>query len=232
PCASSRIRYSLRLPCGPALRLLLCFAALRSIAIPGTGRMRPTAAGPSRPRRPRSSRLSPHPCCSSLPGPATYTTLAPTLPKGRLPESPVSEPRTLLAKPSSVRHREQSSFLRSSALQPGASPRQPAMGRRPSPRPLQATQLSVQHHRIARQRIDIAGDQRLGQLLRGLQADMLVHPHPRLLRVAYPADKGHLRLVEPAGDLGGAPVGVALLDLVGREVGLRLRAGQPRVGSP
>ena len=42
--------------------------------------------------------------------------------------------------------------------------------------------------------------------------------------------KGQLGLVELAGNLGRAPVGVALLDLVGRKVGLRSRAVSGRVG--
>lgn len=76
------------------------------------------------------------------------------------------------------------------------------------------------------QRIDVAFDQGFGQRLCRFEAGVFVHLHPGLLRIANLSDKGQLRLVEAAGYLGGTPVGVAFLDLIGREVGLWLRTGQ------
>ena len=78
--------------------------------------------------------------------------------------------------------------------------------------------------------IDTPADQILYQCLCLLQTGVLDDVQPRCSRVLYSLDKRQLGGVEAAGHFCRAPVGVTLLDLVGRKVRLRCRAVHRRFG--
>src|SRR5690606_15702360 len=77
--------------------------------------------------------------------------------------------------------------------------------------------------------VDATVDQRINQCRTAFQTLMNLQLEPGCGGVAYPVDKGELGGVETAGDLGRTPVGVALADLIGGEIGLWLRTSQVQV---